>query len=217
MSRPACAFFDLDGTLLRDDTQWLFFKYIVRRDPARLLLTPLFASLAWLEPLGFMGKGELKRLFLSYLWRLTPEELDAAARDFVQQDVLPRLFPWVREELDRHRREGRILILNTASPEFYAREIAAALGFDHCFGTRIVVDGPMPLIPEMTGPNNKHEAKLPRMAALLPCDTENSWAYTDSAADLPLLSLAKNSVLVNPNSSLTAIGQAKGWKIVRGR
>jgi phosphoserine phosphatase len=97
------------------------------------------------------------------------------------------------------------------------QEIARELGFDHAFGTRVVVDDFQPLIAEINGCNNKRQAKLPPMeaAGLLPCDAADSWAYSDSAADLPMLELAKNRVLINPNRSFTAQGEAGGWRILR--
>jgi HAD superfamily hydrolase (TIGR01490 family) len=213
MSR-ACAFFDLDGTLLRRDTQSLFVQFLLKEHPLRSAMLPLFLAVG--TPgllLGALREGELKRLLLSTLWGMSAEELDALSLRFAQEVVLPRIFPKVRGEVERHRAEGRTLILNSASPEFYVRHIAALLQFDHFFGTRIVIPPRMPLVPEMEGENNKRAAKIPRMDALAPFDFENSWAYSDSQVDLPLLSLARNSVLINPKASFAQLGKSRGWHI----
>ena len=79
----------------------------------------------------------------------------------------------------------------------------------------------MPLLPRVIGENNKHEAKIARMKAEIPAvasaseaDLRESWSYSDSAADLPLLNFAGHAVLVHPNASLAAIGKERGWQII---
>jgi phosphoserine phosphatase len=113
------------------------------------------------------------------------------------------------------------LVLNTASPDFYAHEIARALGFDHCIATRFEIGDPFPGMPELVTGNNKHEAKIGAMEAAVPGVAEmtdqeraNCWSYSDSAADLPLLEYAGFAVLVHPSNSLAAIGRARYWTIL---
>lgn len=211
------AFFDLDGTLLAEDTQLLFCNYVLKRHPLRRLFLPFFLPFVPAAVTKLLETREMKRIFLSYLWLSPRQRVLEYAREFAREDVLPRLYPEVRAEVERHKGEGRALVLNSASPLFYVREIGAALGFDHVFGTRVMLHEFQPLVADIDGLNNKHEAKLPAMraAGLLPCLREESWAYSDSAADLPMLGLADNVVLVNPRPRLTRIGEEKGWRILR--
>lgn len=217
------AFFDLDGTLLPHDTQLLFANQVLREDPwRRLLLAPFVAALPAAVP-RLLRSREMKRLFLAYACGLTAGQLEAHARRFAETTVPAALFPELVEEIARHRREGRTLVLNTASPDFYARHIARVLGFDHCFATRVVVGARMPLIPEIEGPNNKRDAKIPPMAAILPPSFNprspeplpDSWAYSDSHVDLPLLACAEHPVAVRPTPRLEAAARDGGWTILR--
>ena len=211
------ALFDLDGTLLAHDTQLLFCQFVLRRHGLRRFFLPVAAAFAPAGLLGVLDARELKRVFLSYLWLMPGDRVAALAREFAQSVVPPLLFPELRAEIDRHRREGRVLVLNSASPEFYVREIGRVLGFDHSFGTRVEVAERQPFIAEIEGENNKHEAKLPRMeaAGLLPCDPAESWAYSDSTADLPMLRVVRHAVCINPGERLSALAGEAGWTVLR--
>lgn len=214
---PRLALFDLDGTLLAHDTQLLFCQFVLRRHPLRRLFLPVAAVFAPAGLLGVLEARELKRIFLSYLWLMPGERVAALAREFAETIVPPLLFPELQAEIERHRRQGRLLVLNSASPDFYVREIGRVLGFDHSFGTLVNVAPRQPFIAEIDGENNKHAAKLPPMetSGLLPCDPADSWAYSDSTADLPMLRLVKHAVCINPGPRLTAIAAEEGWSVWR--
>ncbi len=159
---------------------------------------------------------------MGYMKGLSSEELTVHARVFAEKVVRPWTYPELMTEVARHRDAGRTLILNTASPDVYAHEIARALGFDYCIATRVQPSAKMPALPVVLGSNNKREAKIAAMKLAVPAvaaasadDLKDSWAYSDSAADLPLLELAGHGVLVHPNAALEAIGQARGWQVLR--
>src|SRR6185436_4552745 len=130
---------------------------VLRRHGWRRGYLGVFSAAAPLRTLRIIGTGGLKRAFLSYLWRMPRARLTELAHEFAEKIVPPLLYPEIVAEVERHRAAGRTLILTTASPEFYATAIARVLGFDHCFGTRIVFQrDPGPLIPRIEGENNKH-------------------------------------------------------------
>jgi len=113
-------------------------------------------------------------------------------------------------------------VLNTASPDFYASEIAQALGFDHCIATRVELPETLPFMPHVMGDNNKHEAKIAAMKWAIPelahwdeATRKDSWSYSDSSADLPLLEFAGNAALVHPSASLANIGKERGWETLK--
>jgi len=207
---PRFAFFDLDGTLLPWDTQLLFCNHVLRRRGWRRILLVPFLLLAPLAALRVLRTRAMKRLFLAYLWRITRDDLVALAEEFAAEVVERHVWPEMRDEVTRNRIEGRLLVLNTASPAFYAEPIARRMGFDHCVATAVVVPDRMPFIAAIDGPNNKRGAKIDAMRArgILPPDlalpAPDSVAYTDSVADLPLLGCAGTAVLVHPQRDLTA-------------
>jgi len=216
----AFALFDLDQTLLPYDTQALFCNFVLRRHGWRRLYLPVLAAALPLRAVRIAGAGGTKRAFFSFLWRLPRAQLRELAEEFAENVVPPLCYPDILAEVERHRAEGRTLVLNTASPEFYATAIARVLRFDHCFGTRLGEDGgSLPLLPRIEGANNKHGAKLQRMAHLFPPEAPellaDAWAYSDSKADLPMLRRAAHPVAVNPDAVLAKEAAAKGWTVLR--
>lgn len=216
---PGYALFDLDHTLLPFDTQALFANFVIRREPWRVIYLIWFLPCVPLAALRIVSLRWLKRLFCSYLWKMPKDRLAAHARDFAQT-VLPRVvYPEVLVELRRHQKAGRLTVLNSASPGIYVAEIARVLGFDHWVATRLVWYEVMPFLPEIDGPNNKHEAKIEAMRHLLPSGFDpargdrlpDSWGYSDSAADVPLLSICEHAMMIHPSSRFAALGTERRW------
>jgi phosphatidylglycerophosphatase C len=207
------ALFDLDGTLLAWDCQLLFCHRVLRRDPWRRLYLPVF--LLMLPAVRALGSGGMKRVFLSYLWRMKPDALASHSRAFAH-DL--SFFPEVLEKLEAHRRSGDFLVLASASPEFYVKEIGKRLGFDLALGTPVETAPQLAFFPDLE--NHKGEAKVDRLQALMPERFEagvlrHSHGYTDSTADLPMLGICQQATLVNPSSELAAIGKEQGWNVIR--
>lgn len=222
MKKNGYALFDLDHTLLPFDTQVLFCNYVLQRDDARRrLYVFLFVLFLPLAVLRICSIRRMKRVFSSYLWRMPEQRLRQLARQFAEEEVPGVLYPEVLAELKKHQQAGRLTILNSASPTFYAEEIARVLGFDHCVATRVVVEDPMHLIPHIDGPNNKHGAKIPPMIerGMLPEGFDpgrgdqlpDSYGYSDSRADVPLLSICEKGVMIHPSETYATIGKKRGW------
>lgn len=210
------ALFDLDGTLLAWDCQLLFRHHVVRREPWRAALLPLFLGALPLTPL--LGAGGMKRIFLSFLWRMDAAALVAHSREFAAA-VMPAVYPELRARLEEHRRKGDFLILASASPEFYVAEIGRELGFDLSLGTAVEVDRTCGLFPDLE--NHKGSAKVKRLREVLPAayfqggKLRHCHGYTDSTADLPMLELCERITLVNPSPPLAALADGGGGDIVR--
>lgn len=229
------AFFDLDYTLIPCDTLVLFANYILKKQRWRSFY--LFYVSPFLLPamLRWLDSGQIKRRFLSFLWRMSPEELDAHCQSFVQDEVLPRLYGEVVERLQELQSQGFTTVLNTASPEIYVEYIARALKFDAFYGTPMALSPVLPLNQIFLRPNNKRTQKLIAMQERLPDSLRQKLsnpfdfqtfyenhipgaiAFTDSSADLPLLSIAEKGVLVHPSRKLALFAEGKKWEIIRPR
>ncbi len=207
------ALFDLDGTLIAWDCQLLFRHFVVRREPWRMVFLAVF--LAFVPVAGLLGTDRMKRVFLCYLWRMAPDALAGYSREFAAS-LMPAIYPELREKLECHRQAGHLLILASASPEFYVAEIGRELGFDLTLGTPVELG---PLFPNLV--NHKGRAKVARLEEVLPAayfgntKLHRCHGYTDSCADLPMLALCESATVVNPSPSLTAIAEKSGWEILR--
>lgn len=209
------ALFDFDGTLIPWDTQVIFADYVLRQAPVRRLYLLLFAVFApFYKVLGDEG---MKRVFLSYLWRAERDRIEAWAREFVEEWLLPACYPGVVELLEEHKAAGHLTVLASASPDLYVTEVGRALGFDLALGTEVEFGDTMPLFPDLR--NHKGEEKVRRLSEILGIPGRNGWegshGYTDSSADLPMMLACRKGVVVNPSPKLSVIAAEKGWEVLR--
>ena len=213
MSQPTTprrnlALFDMDGTLLAWDTQVLFAGFVCARQPWRRLLFLPFLFMLPLIPLHMISKTLMKRLFLGYLKGLTPDRLEQLSRHFAQVIVTRFMFPEVIDRLRQHQRQGDLCVLATASPDFYAKFIGLELGFDYTMATQVKITAPqMPLCPALPQGNHKGSRKVSNFKRIGILDHTGTiiTAYSDSSADLPMLNLATQKVLINPSSKLRSL------------
>lgn len=201
---PRTALFDMDGTLFALDSQVRFCRWVLRRHGWRRLYLLLVLPAGLLTALHLLPHDVMKRLFLSYAWGMRKEQLQAECRAFAAEELLPVLYPPVLERLRAHQAAGDVCVLCSASPAWWAQELAALLGFTHCIGTPVTMGDRVPLLPHLPAPgNNKGAAKLTRLAAQFGI-TRAAVGYTDSAADEPMLSICDRAVLVNPKPAFAA-------------
>jgi hypothetical protein len=85
-------------------------------------------------------------------------------------------------------------------------------------GTAYAVDANGLLTGDLDGPFMYGEGKVAAMrdfAASHDIDLGESWAYSDSASDLPMLRAVGNPVAVNPDEELAVVARQEGWRIMR--
>jgi HAD superfamily hydrolase (TIGR01490 family) len=142
------------------------------------------------------------------LARLTPEML---------RGLLPRVYPQMLEVAWRHQDAGRPVYIVTAASQEMAELLATVLVFDGGIGARSEVrDGVYTGRPD--GPFTYREGKAEAMrevAAREGIDLSDSWAYSDSESDLPMLRVVGHPVAVNPDSELARVAREEGWEIMR--
>ncbi len=198
------ALFDMDGTLLPWDTQYLFSCYVVRRHAWRRLFLVFFIACVPLYLVRILSETQMKRIYLSYLWGLSAEQVKRYGEDFAAE-VETWVYPELRECLRAHLAEGTECVMVSASPTFYAEPLGRRLGFHAVLGTDVILEEKLPAVPHLTHGNNKGGEKVRRLRAmgLLPEQgiREDAIAYSDSMADYPMLAAVGARVLVNPGKS----------------
>lgn len=208
------ALFDMDGTLLPWDTQYLFSCFVVRRHPWRRLFLLFYLLCLPLYVLRIWDETRMKRAYLSYLWGLSGETVHQYGKEFAAQVVDRWIYPSLKVRLRHHQERGDWCALVSASPSFYAVPIGRLLGFDVVLGTDVHLGRRVALMPTLPVGNNKGEVKVQRlrdMGALPPTGVhEHAVAYSDSSADLPMLLRCRRQVLVNPSVELIQQLQLSG-------
>jgi len=142
------------------------------------------------------------------LQRLAPEVLAG---------VLPRLYPEMLRIAYEHQDAGRPIFICTAASQEMAELMAIVLTFDGAVGSvSEVVDGHYTGRPG--GPFTYREGKaqaIREVAAREAIDLAESWGYSDSESDLPMLRAVGHPVAVNPDAALARVAREEGWQTLR--
>jgi HAD superfamily hydrolase (TIGR01490 family) len=143
----------------------------------------------------------------------------ARLRALVEETLHDVIEPIVYEEaldlLRAHRRAGRRIYLVSSSPAEIVDPLAVYLGTDGAVSTRARIDADGRYTGEVEfyahGPTKA--AAIRALAAEQGIDLDASYAYSDSATDLPMLSVVGHPVAVNPDRDLRRAAVANGWEV----
>ena len=132
--------------------------------------------------------------------------------------ILPRVYPEMLAEVHRHQDEGRQAWIISAAGNEMVETLAGILGMDGGIGTRYHLGPDDTYSGEIDGPFIYGQGKVEAINALadrLDLDLSQSWAYSDSASDLPMLEAVGHAVVVNPDSRLNRVAREHGWEVMR--
>ncbi len=219
MSRAA-AFFDLDKTLMAGSSGMQFARVATRQG---IIGRRQLAS--WgVEHLRYRLRGttdertgEVLKVARELITGV-PEKAIARMEPEVMAEILPRVFPQMLDEVHAHQDAGRPTFIVSAAGNGIVESLARVLGMEGGIGTRYEVDAGGNFTGRLEGPfvygPGKVEA-MQRFADLHEIDLGESYAYSDSLSDLPMLRAVGNPVAVNPDPPLAEIAKAEGWQTMR--
>lgn len=217
--RPtAAAFFDLDNTLIRGASLFHLarglaaYHFLSSREIARFACGQLTFRLRG-ERTGQVASTRARAL--SFVEGHSVSEMRELCRHIYDDYVAEKIWPGTRALADLHRRAGEPVWLVTAAPCELAEVIAARLGLNGALGTRVEeVDGRYTggLVGEILHGPAKGVA-VRDLAEFEGYDLTACHAYSDSANDLPMLTLVGHPHAVNPDQRLRARAEDEGWPI----
>jgi HAD superfamily hydrolase (TIGR01490 family) len=132
--------------------------------------------------------------------------------------VLPRIYPRMLDEVHSHRDGGRPTFIISAAGDDLVSELARTLGMDGGIGTKYEVLPDGTLTGELEGPFMYGEGKVVAMrdfAERHEIELSESFAYSDSASDLPMLRAVGHPVAVNPDAVLATVAREENWRVLR--
>jgi len=142
--------------------------------------------------------------------------LKAWRNEFMQNHIERLMLPKSFELLEKHRRQGDYLLIITATNRFVTELIAEKLGVDDLLATDPEeVDGRF--TGKVAGTPCFRSGKVERLNTWLDKkhhDLKDSWFYSDSYNDLPLLEIVDHPVVVDADDALTAHAKKQGWPIM---
>ena len=212
------AIFDLDNTLLRGDSDHVWGEFLVERGAVdrqrfaaendRYYAAYLAGTLDIYE---FLEKHQLRPLA-----EHNRTQLERWRTEFMRTKIQRLITPAALALVDRHRARGDTLLIITATNQFITAPIAAEFGIPHLIATDPEeVDGQF--TGRVRGVPSYREGKVTRLSDWLRDRHEtldDSWFYSDSHNDLPLLNLVTHPVAVNPDETLAEYARTRGWPVV---
>lgn len=195
------AIFDIDFTITRRETLMEFYKYIVSKDikNVRFLPRALYGGLMY--GLKVYDERKVKEVFLKFIENIEEKDLAILTKRFYDERLSTILYKDALDMIDKLKKDGYMVVLISASPEFYIKEFYAIDSVDLIIGTRFTFeDGKF--IRKMNGNNCKGQEKVVRLMEVLKeknieVDFKNSYMFSDSLSDKPLLDLVGNPYLIN--------------------
>jgi HAD superfamily hydrolase (TIGR01490 family) len=216
--KKAAAFFDVDNTILRGSSSFLFGKSAFER---KFFSRKDFWRFAW-HQFRFIWRGEnnnvlatLKDRALSLVAGHRAKDLKDLVDEVYEKHIRLKLWPETVRLAKDHIAEGREVWLVTAAPQELGDVIAKRLGLTGAIGTKVerkngILTGQLVGKP-IHGPTKRVAIK--ELAKTRNLSLKKSYAYSDSHNDLPMLTAVGHPVAVNPDKILTRYAKAADWPI----
>ncbi len=212
--------FDLDNTLLSGDSDFEWAQFLIAQGVVDREVHEA-KNLEFYEhyQAGTLDIGAFLDFQLAPLARHAREELDAWHQEFMETRIRPLIgFP-ARELVRRHLRADDLVAIVTATNSFVTGPIAREFGIAHLVAT-IPAHENGRFTGKPRGTPSFKGGKIDRVEAWLESlglwwgSFGQSWFYSDSHNDLPLMSKVSHPVAVDPDETLRRHAERQGWPAI---
>jgi len=211
------AIFDLDNTLISDDSDHLWGEFLVEQklvdsDEYAEANTQFYNDYCQ----GKLDINEYLNFALSFLAEHPLEKLHQWRDQFIDEKIRPLVLPAAQQLVEKHRAQGDQLMVITATNRFVTEPIVELFNIPNMLATE-----PELINGRYTGqyieePCYQH-GKVIRLENWLKTNhqnLDNSTFYSDSHNDIPLLEQVSHPVAVDPDKQLNQYAIDKGWSII---
>lgn len=211
------AFFDLDKTIIATSSAHALGKEFLSQG----VITPLEAFQISLAKTVFMVAGQSsdsmdtsRDQLASTIAGMPVEQIREIADHTIHSVIIPTIYSEARELISFHKEAGHDVIIVSASATDLVEPIAKKLGADSVIATELeVVDGTYTGTVLSFNKGPEKAAAIHQLATTKGYDLAASYAYSDSATDLPMLESVGHPVAVNPDRVLRRTAVANEWEI----
>ncbi len=148
---------------------------------------------------------------------LREEELTEVGERVFNQRLATEIYPESRALVEAHQRMGHTVAIISSATHFQIDALARELEIEHVLCTELeFVNGKFTgrvVRPACFGEGKAIAGRA--LAEKCDLDLSQSYFYTDSRDDLPLLDIVGYPRLVNPDSGLSQIASRNGWPVFR--
>ncbi len=213
------AFFDVDGTLVRTNIVHAFAYYAMnegslRATALRTAATAVTGPLLW--GLDKLSRKGFNHFFYGYYRGMSEDRLRLLAADLFDDVLRDALYPGALDLIAEARRASCRLVLVTGALDFTMEPLRRHLGADDLIANRMqfangVATGRV--VPPIV--EGAHKAKAIRDYCVRhDLALDQSFAYSDSASDYPMLALVGRPTAVNPDLRLRSLARSYEWPIL---
>jgi HAD superfamily hydrolase (TIGR01490 family) len=220
MAANELALFDLDNTLLSGDSDYEWAQFLIERgvlDRSEYEARNQHFFRQYKE--GRLDIGEFLDFQLAPLARHPREQLERWHGEFMRAKVAPMIRPKGKELVRGHLAQNHLCAIVTSTNSFITAPIAREFGIEHLLATELEVrDGRFTGRP--SGTPSFRLGKVTRLAEWLGARGQSlgsfaeTWFYSDSLNDLPLLERVTRPVAVDPDETLRGEALARGWQVL---
>jgi HAD superfamily hydrolase (TIGR01490 family) len=209
------ALFDLDNTLLSGDTDVEWLDFLVERGELPSTERAANHEMDRRYRSGEAAALEYVRFYLRFYPAHDMATLVRLRERFVKERIEPRMLPAARKLIQSHKRD--LVAIITATNRFLTEPIAAAFGVEHLIATEPEISNGR-FTGDIVAEPCMREGKIAHLARWLGArghrleDFAESWFYSDSINDLPLLERVTHPVAVDPDTPLEKISRDRGWR-----
>ncbi len=213
----ALALFDLDNTLLAGDSDYLWGEFLTEQGVVDAELYARENQRFYEEyKQGTLDIHEFQAFSQQPLVNNSTEKMQTLREQFLKEKIEPIMSPASFELIEKHRKQGDTLVVITATNSFITRPITTNFGIEHLIATEPeIIDGKY--TGKIAGTPCFQAGKVTRLNEWMKqhnLDLQNSYFYSDSHNDLPLLLEADHPVVVDADEKLLQYAQQHNWQIM---
>ena len=216
-STMSLAIFDLDNTLLADDSDYLWGQFLVDRGIVDATYYAQENERFYQEyKEGHLDIHEFLNFSLKPLADNSLKNLHQWRNQFMDEVIRPILLVPAQELINKHKQRGDTLLVITATNHFVTEPIVNLYGIDNLLATTPELIAEQ-YTGKVAGTPCFQEGKVTRLHQWLQetkHTLDDSWFYSDSHNDLPLLKQVTHPVAVNPDNALKLFAEKSDWPII---
>jgi HAD superfamily hydrolase (TIGR01490 family) len=211
----SAAFFDMDKTILAENSGTLYMKYRYERGEVGAwdLVRGLGAYLRYKA--GVLDIDRWTKAMLAEFKGQSEVALTREANRWFRDMVVQTVYPEAAEIVNWHKGQGHVVAIVSGATRFVVKPLAEHLGIRHFLYTRLEVEDGR-FTGRVIEPICFEEGKIYWLQQFIEeqgIDLAKSFFYTDSITDLPLLELVGHPVVTNPDPFLYRAAVKRRWPV----
>jgi len=217
--KNSAAFYDVDGTLIKINIVHAFAFYAARHaslmeSARRTVQTAVSIPVFWAA--DKLSRKWFNEIFYRSYEGQSEDRLVVLADELFEDVIKPNIYPRAKELIDESRRAGVRQVFISGALDFTMKPLAKYLGADDLIANRLeFVDNyatgklKKPFVAGAT------KADIMRdYAKAHDIDLAESWAYTDSFSDYPMLAVVGHPTACNPDFRLRSLARSYDWPVL---